>query len=59
MQLRSFYADVTLVIVLFRGKKFERLNIVLLTDLNVQTSADQLDVIIDSLKKARITLQFL
>uniref|UniRef100_A0A673JBG2 X-ray repair cross-complementing protein 5 n=1 Tax=Sinocyclocheilus rhinocerous TaxID=307959 RepID=A0A673JBG2_9TELE len=40
------------------GKKFERLNIVLLTDLNVQTSADQLDVIIDSLKKARITLQF-
>uniref|UniRef100_A0A672QJL5 X-ray repair cross-complementing protein 5 n=1 Tax=Sinocyclocheilus grahami TaxID=75366 RepID=A0A672QJL5_SINGR len=42
----------------FRGKKFERLNIVLLTDLNVQTSADQLDVIIDSLKKAGITLQF-
>uniref|UniRef100_A0A672QJR2 X-ray repair cross-complementing protein 5 n=1 Tax=Sinocyclocheilus grahami TaxID=75366 RepID=A0A672QJR2_SINGR len=40
------------------GKKFERLNIVLLTDLNVQTSADQLDVIIDSLKKAGITLQF-
>ncbi|KTG37156.1 hypothetical protein cypCar_00040867 [Cyprinus carpio] len=40
------------------GKKFERLNIVLLTDLNVQTSADQLDVIINSLKKAGITLQF-
>ncbi|XP_026126918.1 X-ray repair cross-complementing protein 5 [Carassius auratus] len=40
------------------GKKFERLNIVLLTDLNVQTSTDQLDIIINSLKKAGVTLQF-
>lgn len=31
----------------------------LLTDLNVQTSEDQLDVIIENLKKAGITLQFL
>ncbi|XP_051566597.1 X-ray repair cross-complementing protein 5 [Myxocyprinus asiaticus] len=40
------------------GKKYERLNIVLLTDLNVQSSEDQLDVIIKSLKRAGITLQF-
>nr|XP_055071821.1 X-ray repair cross-complementing protein 5 [Misgurnus anguillicaudatus] len=40
------------------GKKYTRLNIVLLTDLNVQSSEDQLDVIINSLKKAGITLQF-
>uniref|UniRef100_A0A8C1R177 X-ray repair complementing defective repair in Chinese hamster cells 5 n=1 Tax=Cyprinus carpio TaxID=7962 RepID=A0A8C1R177_CYPCA len=39
-------------------KKFERLNIVLLTDLNVQTSEDQLDIITENLKKAGITLQF-
>uniref|UniRef100_A0A8C2K046 X-ray repair cross-complementing protein 5 n=1 Tax=Cyprinus carpio TaxID=7962 RepID=A0A8C2K046_CYPCA len=37
-------------------KKFERLNIVLLTDLNVQTSEDQLDIITENLKKAGITL---
>ncbi|XP_042620286.1 X-ray repair cross-complementing protein 5-like, partial [Cyprinus carpio] len=42
----------------FREKKFERLNIVLLTDLNVQTSEDQLDIITENLKKAGITLQF-
>ncbi|CAM4600033.1 unnamed protein product [Leuciscus chuanchicus] len=40
------------------GKKNDRLNIVLLTDLNIQTSADQLDVIIQNLKKAGITMQF-
>ncbi|XP_036425579.1 X-ray repair cross-complementing protein 5 [Colossoma macropomum] len=40
------------------GKKFERLNISLLTDLNTPTCADQLDVIITNLKKAGITLQF-
>uniref|UniRef100_A0A8C0Y5T2 X-ray repair cross-complementing protein 5 n=1 Tax=Cyprinus carpio carpio TaxID=630221 RepID=A0A8C0Y5T2_CYPCA len=51
-------ADCILPVTLQMGKKFERLNIVLLTDLNVQTSADQLDVIINSLKKAGITLQF-
>ncbi|KAL7865398.1 hypothetical protein SRHO_G00106450 [Serrasalmus rhombeus] len=40
------------------GKKYERLNIALLTDLNTPTCADQLDVIITNLKKAGITLQF-
>ncbi|XP_007230493.2 X-ray repair cross-complementing protein 5 [Astyanax mexicanus] len=40
------------------GKKYERLNIVLLTDLNTPSCADQLDVIINNLKKAGITLQF-
>uniref|UniRef100_A0A8B9KWX2 X-ray repair complementing defective repair in Chinese hamster cells 5 n=1 Tax=Astyanax mexicanus TaxID=7994 RepID=A0A8B9KWX2_ASTMX len=40
------------------GKKYERLNIVLLTDLNTPSCADQLDVIINNLKKACITLQF-
>lgn len=40
------------------GKKYERLNIVLLTDLNTPSCADQLDVIISNLKKAGITLQF-
>uniref|UniRef100_A0A674MD48 X-ray repair cross-complementing protein 5 n=1 Tax=Takifugu rubripes TaxID=31033 RepID=A0A674MD48_TAKRU len=43
---------------LFRGKKYDRLNIVLLTDLNIQASSDQLDIIIENLKKADITLQF-
>ncbi|CAB1348784.1 unnamed protein product, partial [Coregonus sp. 'balchen'] len=41
------------------GKKYERLNIVLLTDLNSQSSPDQLDIIIGSLKRAGITLQFM
>uniref|UniRef100_A0A4W4H6N0 X-ray repair cross-complementing protein 5 n=1 Tax=Electrophorus electricus TaxID=8005 RepID=A0A4W4H6N0_ELEEL len=40
------------------GKKYERLNIALLTDLNTLACADQLDVIIGNLKKAGITLQF-
>lgn len=40
------------------GKKYDRLNIALLTDLNIQTSEDQLDIIIQNLKKAGITLQF-
>ncbi|KAL7882043.1 hypothetical protein AOLI_G00088920 [Acnodon oligacanthus] len=40
------------------GKKYERLNIALLTDLNTPTCADQLDIIITNLKKAGITLQF-
>ncbi|XP_030642929.1 X-ray repair cross-complementing protein 5 [Chanos chanos] len=40
------------------GKKYDRLNIALLSDLNTQVCTDQLDVIIDNLKKAGITLQF-
>ncbi|XP_066542697.1 X-ray repair cross-complementing protein 5 [Hoplias malabaricus] len=40
------------------GKKYERLHIVLLTDLNTPACADQLDVIVGNLKKAGITLQF-
>lgn len=44
---------------LFRGKKYDRLNVVLLTDLNIQASSDQLDIIIENLKKEDITLQFL
>lgn len=44
---------------LFRGKKYDRLNIVLLTDLNIQASSDQLDIIIENLRKDDITLQFL
>lgn len=42
-----------------RGKKYDRLNIVLLTDLNIKASSDQLDIIIENLKKDDITLQFL
>ncbi|XP_018557864.1 LOW QUALITY PROTEIN: X-ray repair cross-complementing protein 5 [Lates calcarifer] len=41
-----------------KGKKYDRLNIVLLTDLNTGASADHLDVIIENLKKDGITLQF-
>ncbi|XP_068559485.1 X-ray repair cross-complementing protein 5 [Cebidichthys violaceus] len=41
-----------------QGKKCDRLNISLLTDLNTQASSEQLDVIIENLKKAGITLQF-
>lgn len=44
---------------LFREKKCDRLNIVLLTDLNTEANSEQLDVIIENLKKAGITLQFL
>ncbi|KAB5577299.1 hypothetical protein PHYPO_G00208290 [Pangasianodon hypophthalmus] len=40
------------------GKKYERLNIAVLTDLNTPACADQLDIIIGNLKKAGITLQF-
>ncbi|XP_064167548.1 X-ray repair cross-complementing protein 5 isoform X2 [Anguilla rostrata] len=40
------------------GKKYDRLNIALLTDLCSQTSADQLDAIIANMKRAGITLQF-
>nr|XP_014030197.1 unnamed protein product [Salmo salar] len=40
------------------GKRYERLNIVLLTDLNTPSSPDQLDVIIGNLKRAGVTLQF-
>ncbi|XP_060786317.1 X-ray repair cross-complementing protein 5 [Neoarius graeffei] len=40
------------------GKKYEKLNIAILTDLNTPTCADQLDIIIGNLKKAGITLQF-
>uniref|UniRef100_A0A8D3DUJ8 X-ray repair complementing defective repair in Chinese hamster cells 5 n=1 Tax=Scophthalmus maximus TaxID=52904 RepID=A0A8D3DUJ8_SCOMX len=41
-----------------KGKKYDRLNIALLTDLNAQSSSDHLDVIIENLKRAGITLQF-
>lgn len=42
-----------------RGKKCDRVNISLLTDLNTPANSEQLDVIIENLKKANITLQFL
>ncbi|KAM8856741.1 X-ray repair cross-complementing protein 5-like [Spinachia spinachia] len=41
-----------------QGKKCDRVNISLLTDLNTPASSEQLDVIIENLKKANITLQF-
>ncbi|XP_054470754.1 X-ray repair cross-complementing protein 5 isoform X2 [Anoplopoma fimbria] len=41
-----------------QGKRCDRLNIVLLTDLNTQASSEQIDVIIKNLKKDGITLQF-
>ncbi|TKS67313.1 X-ray repair cross-complementing protein 5 [Collichthys lucidus] len=41
-----------------KGKKYDRLNIALLTDLSTQTNTDQLDVILENLKQAGITLQF-
>ncbi|XP_031714163.1 X-ray repair cross-complementing protein 5 isoform X2 [Anarrhichthys ocellatus] len=41
-----------------QGKRCDRLNISLLTDLNTQASSEQLDVIIDNLKQADITVQF-
>ncbi|XP_029568305.1 X-ray repair cross-complementing protein 5 [Salmo trutta] len=40
------------------GKRYERQNIVLLTDLNTPSSPDQLDVIIGNLKRSGVTLQF-
>ncbi|XP_014859247.1 PREDICTED: X-ray repair cross-complementing protein 5 isoform X1 [Poecilia mexicana] len=41
-----------------QGKKCDRFNIVLLTDLSTEASSDKLDVIIENLKRAGITLQF-
>ncbi|XP_040057324.2 X-ray repair cross-complementing protein 5 [Gasterosteus aculeatus] len=41
-----------------QGKKCDRVNISLLTDLNTPANSEQLDVIIENLKKANITLQF-
>uniref|UniRef100_A0A8C3AJW2 X-ray repair cross-complementing protein 5 n=1 Tax=Cyclopterus lumpus TaxID=8103 RepID=A0A8C3AJW2_CYCLU len=41
-----------------KGKKCDRLNISLLTDLNTRASSEQIDVIIENLKQAGITLQF-
>ncbi|XP_044074035.1 X-ray repair cross-complementing protein 5 isoform X2 [Siniperca chuatsi] len=41
-----------------KGKKYDRLIIALLTDLNAQASPEQLDVISENLKQAGITLQF-
>ncbi|KAM6955522.1 X-ray repair cross-complementing protein 5-like [Lycodopsis pacificus] len=41
-----------------QGKRCDRLNISLLTDLNTQASSEQLDVIIENLEQADITLQF-
>uniref|UniRef100_A0A667YTL3 X-ray repair cross-complementing protein 5 n=1 Tax=Myripristis murdjan TaxID=586833 RepID=A0A667YTL3_9TELE len=44
---------------LLQKGKYDRLNIVLLTDLSTQVSSDNLDVIIGNLGKLGITLQFL
>ncbi|XP_034549343.1 X-ray repair cross-complementing protein 5 [Notolabrus celidotus] len=41
-----------------KDKKFDRLVIALMTDLNTQASSEQLDVIIEKLKQEDITLQF-
>ncbi|KAM9346851.1 X-ray repair cross-complementing protein 5-like [Symphorus nematophorus] len=41
-----------------KGKKCDRLIIALLTDLNTQASSEHLDIIIENLKQAGITLQF-
>ncbi|XP_051881854.1 X-ray repair cross-complementing protein 5 isoform X3 [Pristis pectinata] len=40
------------------GKKYEKLHIAVFTDLSSPFSSDQLDVIIDNMKRAGITLQF-
>ncbi|KAG7227479.1 hypothetical protein INR49_005293 [Caranx melampygus] len=40
-------------------QKYDRLNIALLTDLNTEANSDQMDVIINNLKQAGITMQFL
>uniref|UniRef100_A0A6Q2YC45 Ku domain-containing protein n=1 Tax=Esox lucius TaxID=8010 RepID=A0A6Q2YC45_ESOLU len=40
------------------GKKYDRLNIAVLTDLDSPVSPDQLDIITGNLKRAGITLQF-
>ncbi|XP_074550578.1 X-ray repair cross-complementing protein 5-like [Halichoeres trimaculatus] len=41
-----------------QNKKYDRLNIALLTDLSTQVSSEHLDVIIGKLKEEEITLQF-
>ncbi|XP_008326808.1 X-ray repair cross-complementing protein 5 [Cynoglossus semilaevis] len=41
-----------------KGKKYDRLNIALLTNFSTASSSDNLDIIIGNLKKAGITLQF-
>ncbi|XP_035532170.1 X-ray repair cross-complementing protein 5 [Morone saxatilis] len=41
-----------------KGKKYDRLNVALLTDLSTQANQDHLDVIIENLKQDGITLQF-
>ncbi|XP_077583586.1 X-ray repair cross-complementing protein 5-like [Stigmatopora nigra] len=41
-----------------KGKRYDQLNIYLLTDLSVEADSEQLDVIVENLKKADITLQF-
>ncbi|XP_069792197.1 X-ray repair cross-complementing protein 5 isoform X2 [Narcine bancroftii] len=40
------------------GKKYEKLHIAVFTDLNSPFSSDQLDIIMDNMKRAGITLQF-
>lgn len=57
--LRYYWLSDFVCFVFSRGKKYDRLNIVLLTDLNIKASSDQLDIIIENLKKDDITLQFL
>lgn len=42
-----------------RGKKYDCLNIAMLTDLNTQTNAENLEVIIENLTQSGITMQFL
>ncbi|XP_077472860.1 X-ray repair cross-complementing protein 5-like [Stigmatopora argus] len=41
-----------------KGKRYDQLNIYLLTDLSVEADSEQVDVIVENLKKADITLQF-
>uniref|UniRef100_A0A3Q0QXT3 X-ray repair cross-complementing protein 5 n=1 Tax=Amphilophus citrinellus TaxID=61819 RepID=A0A3Q0QXT3_AMPCI len=41
-----------------KGKKYDCLNIALLTDLNTQTNAESLEVIIENLTQSGITMQF-
>ncbi|XP_057708578.1 X-ray repair cross-complementing protein 5 [Corythoichthys intestinalis] len=40
------------------GKRYDQLNIYLLSDLSAEADSEQLDVIVENLKKADITLQF-
>ncbi|XP_061547898.1 X-ray repair cross-complementing protein 5 [Phycodurus eques] len=41
-----------------KGKRYDRLNIYFLSDLSVEANSEQLDVIVENLKQANITLQF-